>query len=60
MRGRNAEIGTRISKAIARRLTRLEDRLVPRETEESRRILEWLGMARARGGSVGSHIERDR
>jgi hypothetical protein len=33
-------------KAIARRLARLEDRFVPRETEESRRIREKLRQAR--------------
>ena len=35
-------------KAIARRLMRLEDRFVPRETEESRRIHEKLRQARER------------
>ena len=35
-------------KAIARRLMRLEDRFVPRETEESRRIREKLRQARER------------
>ena len=35
-------------KAIARRLTWLEDRFVPRETEESRRIRELLRQARER------------
>jgi hypothetical protein len=33
-------------KALARRLARLEDRFVPRETEESRRIRELLREAR--------------
>ena len=35
-------------KAIVRRLMRLEDRFVPRETEESRRIREKLRQARER------------
>jgi hypothetical protein len=35
-------------KTIARRLMRLEDRFVPRETEESRRICELLRQARQR------------
>ena len=35
-------------KAIARRLARPEDRFVPRETEESRRIREKLRQARER------------
>jgi hypothetical protein len=35
-------------KAISRRLKRLEDRFIPRETEESRRIRELLRQARER------------
>jgi hypothetical protein len=35
-------------RAVVRRLTRLEDRFVPRENEESRRIRELLCQARER------------
>ena len=44
-------------KAIARRLMRLEDRFVPRETEESRRIREKLRQARERAVKDASHQE---
>jgi hypothetical protein len=49
---RKPEIGRTILKAIARRLTWLEDRFVPRETEESRRIRELLRQARERAAKA--------
>jgi hypothetical protein len=46
-------------KAIARRLARLEDRFVPRETEESRHIRELLRQARERAAKDTGHSHQE-
>jgi hypothetical protein len=46
-------------KAIERRLARLEDRFVPRETEESRHIRELLRQARERAAKDTGHSHQE-